>query len=223
MIHLLVVHEHHLIGDIIKTVLQGNPEIRVVSYRNNADAALDFLETEPCDVIVASITLPDNAALRLARTVSDRGDNVKVLVTDMINSKAAILHCIEEGAAGYVYENESLPTLIEKIHALYRNEFPLPPPIAAGLIARINELKRMNDVENMHQLSNRRSQCDELTAREREVLHLMALGSSNQEIAALLVIEVGTVKNHVHNIFRKLDIQSREHATFFAQQLAEAS
>lgn len=158
--------------------------------------------------------------MHLARTLMGRGYSTKVLITDMINSKAAILHCIEEGAAGYVYENESLSTFIDKIHALHKNEFPVPPPIAAGLIARINELKRLNDAESMQQLHNRRSQCEELTAREREVLNLMALGSTNQEIAESLVIEVGTVKNHVHNIFRKLDIQSREHATFFAQQLA---
>lgn len=220
MIRVLVIHEHHLIGDIIKIVLQGNRGIRVIGYRDSADDALDFLETEPCDVVVASIKLPESAALRLARVLNKKGDGVKVLVTDLINSKAAILHCIEEGAAGYVYENESLHTLIEKIHALYKNEFPVLPPIAAGLIARINELKRMNEAESVHQLSNRRGQCEELTAREREVLHLMALGSSNQAIAATLVIEVGTVKNHVHNIFRKLDIQNREHATFFAQQLA---
>lgn len=220
MIRVLLVHEHRLIGDIITTVLQSSREIYVIGCQETADEALNFLETEPCDVIVASITLSDNAALRLARVVTEKSYGIKVLITDMINSKAAILHCIEEGAAGYVYENEPLHTLIEKIHALSKNEFPLAPPIAAGLIARINELKRMNDAENMHQLSSRRSQCEELTAREREVLHLMALGSSNQEIAELLVIEVGTVKNHVHNIFRKLDIQSREHATFFAQQLA---
>lgn len=202
------------------TVLQSSAGIRVTGYAGTAAEALAFLETWPCDVVVASITLPDNSALALARAVNQRGYPVKVLITDMINSKAAILHCIEEGAAGYVYENESLHTLIDKIHALHKNEFPVPPPIAAGLIARVNELKRLNDAENIHQLSNRRSQCEELTAREREVLHLMALGSSNQEIAETLVIEVGTVKNHVHNIFRKLDIQSREHATFFAQQLA---
>lgn len=219
MIRVLIVHEHHLIGDIIKTVLHGNGSMCVVGYSDNADDALDALANEPCDVVVASMTLPENAALRLVRVINERSYGVKVLVTDLINSKAAILHCIEEGAAGYVYENESLHTLIEKIHALYKNEFPVPPPIAAGLIARLNELKRMNEAESIHQVSNRRSQCEGLTAREREVLRLMASGSTNQEIAATLFIEVGTVKNHVHNIFRKLDIQSREHATFFVQQL----
>lgn len=220
MIRVLVVHEHRLVGDLIATVLQDKAGITISGYAATVEAALDFLDTCHCDVVLASVTLPENAALRLARIVNNRSYTAKVLVTDMINSKAAILHCIEEGAAGYVYENESLTNLAEKIWALAKDEFPVPPPIAAGLIARINELKRMSDAESIHQLTNRRSQCEELTAREREVLNLMALGSSNQEIAEALVIEVGTVKNHVHNIFRKLDIQSREHATFFAQQLA---
>jgi DNA-binding NarL/FixJ family response regulator len=220
VIRVLVVHEHHLIGDIIATVFQDRVGICVTGYAATLEVALDFLEKWPCDVVLVSVTLPNNAALRLARIITHKNYGVKVLITDMIDSKAAILHCIEEGAAGYVYEKESLANLVEKIHALYNNEFPVPPPIAAGLIARITELKRMNDAESVHQLTHRRSQCEELTAREREVLNLMALGSSNQEIAETLVIEVGTVKNHVHNIFRKLDIQSREHATFFAQQLA---
>lgn len=220
MIRVLVVHEHRLVGDLIATVLQDKAGITISGYAATVEAALDFLDTCHCDVVLASVTLPENAALRLARIVNNRSYTAKVLVIDMINSKAAILHCIEEGAAGYVYENESLTNLAEKIRALAKDEFPVPPPIAAGLIARINELKRMSDAESIHQLTNRRSQCEELTAREREVLNLMALGSSNQEIAEALVIEVGTVKNHVHNIFRKLDIQSREHATFFAQQLA---
>ena len=220
MIRVLVVHEHRLVGDLIATVLQDKAGITISGYAATVEAALDFLDTCHCDVVLASVTLPENAALRLARIVNNRSYTAKVLVTDKINSKAAILHCIEEGAAGYVYENESLTNLAEKIWALAKDEFPVPPPIAAGLIARINELKRLSDAESIHQLTNRRSQCEELTAREREVLNLMALGSSNQEIAEALVIEVGTVKNHVHNIFRKLDIQSREHATFFAQQLA---
>jgi len=220
VIRVLVVHEHRLMGDILATVLQDKAGIRVAGYVATLNRAIEFLAAWQCDVIVASITLPDNAALRLARMVSTSNHAIKVLITDMINSKAAILHCIEEGAAGYVYENEPLSTLIEKICALSNGEFPVPPPIAAGLIARINELKRLSDAESKHQLLNRRRHCVELTAREREVLTLMALGSSNQEIAEALVIEVGTVKNHVHNIFRKLDIQSREHATFFARQLA---
>lgn len=220
MTRVLVVHEHRLVGDLIATALHEKAGITITGYAATVEDALGFLESCHCDVVLASVTLPDNAALRLARIVNNKNCAIKVLVTEMINSKAAILHCIEEGAAGYVYENESLTNLAEKIRALAKDEFPVPPPIAAGLIARINELKRMSDAESIHQLTNRRSQCEELTAREREVLHLMALGSSNQEIAEALVIEVGTVKNHVHNIFRKLDIQSREHATFFAQQLA---
>lgn len=220
MIRVFIVHEHRLVGDLIATALQDKSNIIIIGYAATVEATLDFLETCQCDIVLASVTLPDNAALRLARILMHKSHAAKVLVTDMINSKAAILHCIEEGAAGYVYEDESLTTLAEKIRALAKDEFPIPPPIAAGLIARINELKRMSDTENIHQITNRRNQCEELTAREREVLHLMALGHSNQEIAEALVIEVGTVKNHVHNIFRKLDIQSREHATFFAQQLA---
>ncbi len=207
-------------GNIMTAALQDKPGIQVIGYTNELERVLAYLEDRQCDIILASVTLSNDAAMRIARIVNRKGYAAKVLITEMIDSKAAILHCIEEGAAGYVYEHESLDSLAEKICALHQGEFPLPPPIAAGLIARINELKRQTDAENSHRISNRRNQCEELTAREREVLQLMALGHTNQTIAEMLIIEVGTVKNHVHNIFRKLDIQSRDHATFFAQQLA---
>jgi DNA-binding NarL/FixJ family response regulator len=220
VIRVLVVHEHCLIGDSIAAALQDKPGISIAGCAADIDTTVDFLEYGLCDVVVASITLPNNAALEIARLVAENGYPVKVLVTELICSKAATLHCIEEGAAGYLYVDESLESLAEKIWALQKGEFPLPPSIAGGLITRVNELRRLADTETAHQRANRRRQGEELTPREREVLNLMVLGSSNQDIADALVIEVGTVKNHIHSIFRKLDIQCREQALFFAQQFA---
>jgi DNA-binding NarL/FixJ family response regulator len=167
-------------------------------------------------VVLVSIKLPNNAALELIRTIADTYPSIKVLVTDLIPSNAAILQCIEEGAAGYVYENESVTTLVEKIHAVNQGEFIVSPNVATALMARLAELKRCTyDLEQ----NKANGQWDELTPREREVLNLLARGLSNQEIADILFIEVGTVKNHVHSIFRKLDIRERQHAVLFTQYL----
>jgi DNA-binding NarL/FixJ family response regulator len=162
------------------------------------------------------VKLSDNKAWQLLRTIVSKNYAVKVLVTDIIQSNAAILQCIEQGAAGYVYEDESVTDLVQKIRALCHNEFLVSPSVAAALIARIAELKRCaHDVEQ----NKLNGQWDDLTPREREVLELLAQGLSNQEIADTLVIEVGTVKNHVHSIFRKLDIRERQHAALFTQHL----
>lgn len=126
-----------------------------------------------------------------------------------VSAKAAVLRYIEEGAAGYVVEEDSLGDLVRKIRRVYANEFLVSPHIGGALIARLAELKRrVNSVRTMSALESFHEPA-ELTPREWEILRLIEQGMSNQEIANSLVIEMGTVKNHVHNILRKLDVQSR--------------
>lgn len=216
MIRVFLAHEHRLLNDAIAAVLQIDPEIEIVGYALDLDTVLAHPEFHSCHVVLVSIKLPNNAALDLARTMIEANAAIKVLVTDLIQSNAAILQCVEEGAAGYVYENESITDLVKKIHALSHDEFIVSPSVAAALMARITELKRcISEVEQ----AKVNGQWNDLTAREREVLDLLARGHSNQEIAESLIIEVGTVKNHVHSIFRKLDIRERQHAAMFTQYL----
>lgn len=216
MIRVFLAHEHRLLNDAIAAVLQIDPEIEIVGYALDMDTLLAHPEFHSCHVVLVSIKLPNNAALDLARMMIEANAAIKVLVTDLIQSNAAILQCVEEGAAGYVYENESITDLVKKIHALSHDEFIVSPSVAAALMARITELKRCTvEVEQ----TKATGQWNDLTAREREVLDLLARGLSNQEIAESLIIEVGTVKNHVHSIFRKLDIRERQHAVMFTQYL----
>lgn len=217
MIRVFLAHEHRVMNDAISAVLQDDQEIQIVGCAFDSKGVLENPEFYTCDVVLVSIKLPDNAALQLLRTIVNQNLSVKVLVTDLIQSNAAILQCVEEGAAGYVYEDESITDLVQKIHALGQDEFIVSPSVAAALIARIAELKRSTKDVEQNKLNG---QWDELTPREREVLELLAQGWSNQEIADTLIIEVGTVKNHVHSIFRKLDISERQHASLFTQYLS---
>ncbi len=214
MIRVFLAHEHRLMNDVIAAVLQNDPEIQIMGCANTISSALAHPALAICNVVLVSIKFSNNAALQLIRAVTNTKAQVKVLVTDLIQSNAAILQCIEEGAAGYVYENESVADLITKIHALVQDKFIVTPTVAAALIARITELKRSRQDSDQSKVGG---QWDELTPRERDVLELLAKAHSNQEIADALIIEVGTVKNHVHSIFRKLDITERQHATIFAQ------
>lgn len=220
MIRVFLAHEHRLMNDAIAAVLQDDPEIEIVGCALDSNTALAHPAFHSCHVVLVSIKLSDNAALDLVRTAVDTNRNVKVLVTDLIQSNAAILQCIEEGAAGYVYEDESVTDLLRKIHALSQDEFIVSPSVAAALMARIAELKRCTSEVEQTKVNG---QWDDLTPREREVLDLLARGLSNQEIADILFIEVGTVKNHVHSIFRKLDIRERQHASLFTQYLTGSS
>lgn len=219
MIRVLVVHEHRLVGDMIAAALRGEQELRVAHCINKVDSVAEYLEQIWVDVVLVSMNLPNSAALPLVRRISHRYDKVKVVVTNLIRSKTAILQCLEEGAAGYVLEDESIAELTFKIRSIYEDNFGVAPDISAALITRLAELKRLiTDTATQSSVQLEHSY-NELTPREQEVLDLLAKGLTNQEIAEQLVIEVGTVKNHVHNIFRKLDIHERQHAATLAQHI----
>jgi DNA-binding NarL/FixJ family response regulator len=219
MIRVLVVHEHRLIGDMITAALRGEQEFDVLHCIHKVDYVTEHLEQIVADVVLISMTLPDSSALPLVRRISDRYNATKVVVTNLIRSKTAILQCLEEGAAGYVLEDESLADLKQKIAAIYNESFRIAPDITSALVSRVAELKRLaTSLGNTKTLQIENSY-NELTPREQEVLSLLAKGYTNHEIAEALVIEVGTVKNHVHNIFRKLDIHERQHAAVIAQHI----
>jgi len=218
MIRVLVVHETRLICDLKVTVLRNEPDIEVIGCMATADEALSMLKKCACDIVLVSVTLPDDGAFVLTRAVAKLNNMVKVLITGLTESKAVILRCIEEGVAGYVNTDESLTDLVRKIRCVSQGEFLVSPGIAAALISRISELKRLVTELNGFKDMNPNHLYAELTERECEVLDLIEQGASNQEIASSLCIELGTVKNHVHNILDKLDVRTRKHAAIIARQ-----
>jgi DNA-binding NarL/FixJ family response regulator len=152
-----------------------------------------------------STNLPNNGALTLTHRISSK-DTAKVLVMGVAEVEEVILRFVEAGAAGYILREESADALIENIWAVYNDEALISPEISAAIMSRLT----------LTELAEAKSAVDvgsggyaDLTPREREVLSLISQGLNNQEISENLVIEVGTVKNHVHNILQKLDVNSR--------------
>jgi len=219
MIRVFIVHESPAVSAQIATVLQGEPNIDVIGAADAVDEAVRQLATSPCEVVLVSFTLPNEEALRLLQTAGAASNPYKVLVTGIEKSAETILRYIEEGAAGYVCAQESWADLVKKICAVHEDEFLMCPDIAPTIMARIAELKQLVaelDVSSMEQPNNYYA---ELTQREWEVLRSIGQNMTNQEIAETLTIELGTVKNHVHNLLRKLDVGSRKQAAQLARQI----
>lgn len=210
MIRVLVVHQTHLISSIIANVLDEEDDIEVISQASSAEEALQILEAESCEMVLVAATLPDNGALEITEAIGDSGTTTKVLVIGLPRSKNAILQYVAAGASGYVLQEVSTQTLLEHIRAAYDGKAIISPDIAAALMNHINELAQISTQTNIDP-----SAYAQLTPREREVLDLIGNELSNQQIADKLFIEVGTVKNHVHNILKKLDVSSRHEAAAY--------
>ena len=209
-INLLLVNETRLMGNVIAAALDGEPDIHVVACTTNIDDAMQIVREKDIDVALVSTRLPDLGALKLTNAITELKPSTKVLALGLTEEKQHVLRYVEAGATGYVLKDDSLEGLIETIRAAQEGKVFVSPQIAAAIMERLATLARLfSDVENSV------AETTELTSRELEVLKLIGKGQTNQEIADHLVIEVGTVKNHVHNILDKLHVSSRGEAAAY--------
>ncbi len=210
-IKVLLVIEVPLIGSIFASVLEEEPDIQVVGCVTTLQEALRFMQQREAHIVLVSVGLPEHGALALIRTLADNLPDVKVLALGLLEEdKKDPLRYIEAGAAGYILKDSSLDELTRIIRLAQKGEAQVSPKMAGAMIERLSALARMfSAVENKIDGDAR------LTARELEVLQFIGEGLTNQEIAARLVVEVGTVKNHVHSILEKLNVNSRGEAASY--------
>lgn len=210
-IRVLLVVEIRLISHLFASVLEDEPDIEVAGYVPGMDEALQFLQRQTVDLALISVGLPDQDALKLTRTIVETSSSTKVLVVGLSEEKQNdTLRYIEAGASGYILKDSSLKELIEIIRLAKRGEAHVSTRMAGAMMERLFRLASLfSAVEGKVEGEVR------LTSRELEVLHYIAEGLTNQEIAARLVVEVGTVKNHVHRILEKLNVSSRQEAASY--------
>ena len=209
-INLLLVNETRLMGNVIAAALEGEPDINIVGCVISMEDAMKIVRENEVDVALVSTRLPDLGALKLTNAITDLKPSTKVLALGLTEEKQHVLRYVGAGATGYVLKDDSLEDLIETIRAVQDGKVFVSPQIAAAIMERLSGLARIfSDVEN--NITN----TTDLTARELEVLKLISEGRTNQQIAEQLVIEIGTVKNHVHNILDKLNVSSRREAAAY--------
>ncbi len=218
MIELIVVDPVYLTGQVIGAALEGEPDIRIVGIASTAEDALALLEEKACTGVLISAVSPESEALDLVATITERWPEVKCLVYGLPDSSGIILRYIEAGTAGYVLQEDSAAELLHNIRAAAEERALISSEIAAELMTRLVEL-----AERVDQLGLNPDVYDELTPREKEVLGLIGQDMSNAEIAEHLTVEVGTVKNHVHNILDKLNVNSRKDAALYLAMVEDLS
>ena len=221
MIKLLVVEEARLMANAFESALSQEPDIQVVACATGVVEALPLVDR--CNLLLVNTTLPDDGAWQLMRAVVQTHPSVRVVVVGLSGSKADILRYIEAGAAGYVLKEESFAKMLSTLRAVHSREALVSPDVAAVLMSRVAELSAICRSAGAQRYTPA-TLTAVLTPREREVLRLMAQNFSNGEIAERLTIELGTVKNHVHKILAKLNVDNRRDAiSFFTQHRRPAS
>jgi DNA-binding NarL/FixJ family response regulator len=207
MINILIVHEFPLMCNIIASVLDDEADIKVIGCASGLEEAMMQVMQNEVDLVLVSTRLPNQETIRLTNLLMQKVPAVKVLILGITETRESVLEYIESGAAGYVVKESSLDDLLTTIRTVYAGKAVVSPEIAATLIQRVSEFARI-----FSQTGVIPPESLNLTSREFEVLELLSENLTNQEIAERLVIEMGTVKNHVHSILNKLGVSSRDDA-----------
>jgi two-component system NarL family response regulator len=211
LIKVLLVIEVRLIGNIFASVLAEETDIKVAGCVTTLADALRSIQTQEVNMVLISAGLSNQGALELTRAIIEKDLPAKVLILGLADeNKNEALRFIESGACGFIFKDSSVDELIETVRSAQKGEAHVSGRIAGAMMERLFYLSRMfSAVENKIDGDVR------LTSRELEVLQFIGEGLTNQEIAARLVVEVGTVKNHVHSILEKLNVSNRDEAASY--------
>ncbi|MBK8986528.1 MAG: response regulator transcription factor [Chloroflexi bacterium] len=208
MIRILLAHPSRLVCDSLRTTLDNEKDVYVVGCATTAEE-LHFLLPHG-NVVILGTEMGNATAIDLLADISMTHPQAKTLVLGVDERPESILSYIEAGASGYILQNESIEDTVKKLQAAHQEKAIISPSVAAALMKRLSCLAKLDTPYGY--MEARETQLDELTSREEEVLRLLDKGLTNQEIANRLFIECGTVKNHVHNILKKLDVNNRHEA-----------
>jgi DNA-binding NarL/FixJ family response regulator len=198
MIRVLVVDDHAMVREGLACVLAADGDIEVVASAADGAAAADLVGAHSPDVVVMDLSMPVMDGVAATRAVRDSAPGTRVLVLTSFTDRDRVRRAMEAGATGYQLKDAEPSDLRAAVRAVHAGHAPLDPRVAGALLPQ-------------------RKTSDGLSAREREVLELVAEGLANKQIATALGISERTVKAHVGSIFRTIGVADRTSAALWAR------
>ncbi|MCI0396374.1 MAG: response regulator transcription factor [Chloroflexi bacterium] len=206
-IRILIADDHTLFREGLRALFQSLPDTEVVGEADNGAAAVAQAEQIQPDVVLMDIQMPGDNGIEATRQIVRTSPHVGVIIVTMFEDDDSVFAAMRAGARGYVLKGAGQEEMVRVIQAVARGEALFGPAIAARL-QKFFAQPRPAAADELF---------PDLTEREREILDLIAQGRNNTNIARTLTISVKTVRNHVSNIFSKLQVADRAEAIIRAR------
>jgi DNA-binding NarL/FixJ family response regulator len=210
-IRILLVDDQALFRESLALLLDAQPDLHVVGEAANGEAALAQVAALRPQVVLMDLRMPILDGVAATRRLRAEHPDVQVIALTTFDDDADVFAALRAGAIGYLLKDVAGATLFDAVRAAARGESLLPLAIATKVVAGIT---RMAEAPHAPPALPH-----PLTERELEIVQLLAQGATNREIATALVVAEGTVKNHVTNIFAKLQVETRTQAALVAREL----
>ncbi|MFK8911618.1 response regulator [Streptomyces sp. YS-3] len=193
-ITLLICDDHPVVRDGLRGMFASAPGFEVLGEAPDGVRGVELAERLDPDVVLMDLRMPGGGGVAAIAELTRRGLRAKVLVLTTYDTDSDTLPAIEAGATGYLLKDAPREELFTAVRAAAAGRTVLSPAVASRLVSRVRTPARPDEA---------------LSAREREVLRLVAQGTSNREIARVLFISEATVKTHLTHVYAKLDVKDR--------------
>ena len=205
MIRIAIVDDHEMVREGLRAILQIEPDFQIVAESATADGIVELIARARPDVVLLDARMPGVSGPDACRQLVASHPEIAVLMVSTYSDDELVEECLRAGAKGYVIKDIGRLTLKDSIRAVHRGEGAVSPVVAAKVIDRLRGAPT-TETEPM------------LSDRQLEILRLIAEGFSNREIASRVYLSENTVKSHVQEIFRKLQVRNRVEAALRATQ-----
>jgi two-component system, NarL family, response regulator NreC len=206
-IRLLLVDDHEIVRTGISMLLESETDLSIIGQASSGALALEMASQLQPDVVIMDITLPDISGIEVTRQLKAQHPEIAVVALTIHEDQQYFFEMLQAGADGYVPKRAASEDLIKAIHAAFSGEVFIYPSLAKVLVSDF--LNQAADEKGKESVNG-------ITAREQEVLEMLAAGKTNEEIAAALSISKHTVARHRENLMRKLGLHSRSELVKYA-------
>ena len=204
MINVMLADDHVLIREGIKQLLEFDGSMKVIAEASDGIECLEKLKNVKPDILLLDINMPNMNGIDVLKELKEKNDPLKVLILTVHSEVEYLVKAVDIGANGYILKDSGSAELKQAINAVIDEGSYIQPNLIPALNSRL--INRDMDKEKLASL----------TKREVEILTQVACGMFNKEIAVNLNISERTVKNHISNIFKKIDVSDRTQAAVFA-------
>lgn len=202
-IKILLIEDNRLLREGISAMLKKQKDMHVVATIGNGENILNKIEKSNPDIILLDLGLRSQNSLRVVKLITESYEKTKIIVMDLVPLQADVLEYVQAGVSGFILKDANINDFFKTIRSVYEGVQVLPSHLTGSLFSQIVE-HAMNGNKPSKIFNAVR-----MTKRERQVIELIADGSTNKEIAQVLHLSTFTVKSHVHNILEKLALNSR--------------
>jgi len=212
-IRILIADDHALLRQGIRNVLELEPDFVVVAEAGDGEEAVKKIGEVLPDVALLDINMPRLSGPEVSKIIHETHPEVKIIVLTIHDDESYVKEVVKAGVSGYLLKDVEPSMLINAIRLVHAGESFIYPTLAKKLFGEIN---RLEDERKHSSVNVMQARDERLTLRELEVLQLVGKGLSNHIIATQLFLSEKTVKNHLTNIFRKIDVADRTQAVLYA-------